>query len=661
MNEEFQIKQLVAALNDASCLYYAKGESNISDAKWDEMFDELKKLEEETGIILSNSPTQKVGSSILPEQKEVKHNHAMMSLNKCHSAPEVLEFANGRKVLGMIKYDGLTVTIKYVDGKLVSAETRGDGEKGSDCTEHVKQFKNVPLSIRKDGVYVIDGEAIIFKDDFDIINQNDEFKNPRNTAAGTLSVLDTSIVKDRRLSFIAWDVIEGSESNSLHDRLVEARNLGFDTADCIVLKPENLNIKNIEYANNQIRGSAIKRGIPIDGVVYKFDDIAYGKSLGRTGHHFKNGIAYKFGNEEVETQLIDIEWSMGKVGDLTPVAIFKPIELYGTTVERASIHNLSIMHDLIGETPYVGQVIKVTKANEIIPQITWGDKLNGPYNASQYLYVPDVCPICGEKTVVKYSNNTKTLECSNAFCGGKLLGKLSYAASKKALDIDGLSEATLQYLVEKGFVSSIADIYKIVNNPEIIFIWKKTPGFGAKSVDNLIEAINKSRTTTLDRVITAMSIPNIGSTAAKAIAKFCNDDLDAFGRHVTGNPNIFLNIEGFGEKSLKSLDSWALNYWIDFLNLCAELTIVKPESKIGESLAGLNFVITGDVHIFKNRDAFKKYVEDNGGKVAGSVSKKTSYLIINDLESTTSKAVKARQLGVPLISEDEFVEKFGNE
>ena len=368
---KFDIASRVRELNRASEAYYNTGQPIMSDAEFDNKLEELRQWEEKTGIVLSNSPTHNVGATVLDNIKEVTHKTPMLSLEKCHSIEEIIKFANNHNLVASVKLDGLTVRLTYKDGNLVLAESRGNGTVGSDITEHIKQFANIPLHINKEGTYVIDGEALIKLDDFAEINKNEEYKNSRNLAAGTLSSLDTSVVKDRKLSWYAWEVVEGDNDNSFYKRLLNAQNLGFDVVPCYNITINEFNQLQIHIDN--FINIAEKENLPQDGVVFKFDDVEYGKSLGNTSHHFRNGIAYKIFNDSVETKLVDIEWTMGKTGSLCPTAVFNPIEIEQTIVERASLHNISVMKQILGN-PWIGQHVGVFKANLIIPQIRWAEE-----------------------------------------------------------------------------------------------------------------------------------------------------------------------------------------------------------------------------------------------------------------------------------------------
>ena len=662
-NERNRIEMLIEELNEASMLYYNSEKTKMSDQEFDQKLEELQSLEKKTGIILSNSPTISVGAKVLTELVEVKHNHPMLSLDKCHKANEILKWSKGNNnLIAMIKADGLTISIKYENGKLVSSETRGNGITGSDCTEHIKQFLNVPLHINKEGIYVIDGEAIIYKKDFESINKDKKFKNPRNTASGSLAVLDTKLVKDRRLSFVAWDVIEGGSYNSLHENLLEARKLGFTTIPRHKYDAYDEGI--INKLNDRLMTEAeLLEGIPCDGVVWKFDDIKYAKSLGRTEHHFNGGIAWKPEKIEKETQLKDIEWTMGKTGVLTPVAVFKPVELDGTTVERASLHNVSLMTELLGSQPYNGQVIKVYKANMIIPQVSWADKDNSPFYDVQYIHFPSSCPLCGGETEIQKENDSENLVCTNAFCKGKILGLLNHFVSKDCMNIDGLSEATLDFLLKRGWIKEFKDLYLLEKNPLIIRTWKGSAGYGVKSVDKILDSIEKSKETTLERLLDAISIPLVGSKASKDIARYVDGSPEKFIETLESNAYLFSNIDGIGDKMIKSLIDWRdckefYNQFLDLLNLL-EIKVMLQEQTKKSSITQKSFCITGSLEEFKNRKELVVFLESYGAKVTDTVSKNTDFLINNDKNSSSSKNKKAQTLNIPIIMEKELLNMIG--
>lgn len=642
----------VNELNNASKAYYNTGQPIMSDAEFDDKLEELRQWEEKTGIVLSNSPTHNVGATVLDNIKEVTHKTPMLSLEKCHSIEEIIKFANNHNLVASVKLDGLTVRLTYKDGNLVLAESRGNGTVGSDVTEHVKQFTNVPLHINKEGTYIIDGEALIKLDNFAEINTNGEYKNSRNLAAGTLSSLDTSIVKDRKLSWYAWEVVEGDSDNSFYKRLLNAQNLGFDVVPCYNITINEFNQLQIHIDN--FINIAEKENLPQDGVVFKFDDVEYGKSLGNTSHHFRNGIAYKIFNDSVETKLVDIEWTMGKTGSLCPIAVFNPIKIEQTIVERASLHNISVMKQILGN-PWIGQHIGVFKANLIIPQIRWAEE-DDKYTKN-YIDIPRTCPICGQPTRIIKDNDSEVLYCTNDNCKGKLLGKLTHAASKNALNIDGLSESTIEKFINLGWLNSIQDIYHLSDHENEM---KALDGLGKKSVDKLLTSIEESRNTNLQRFLYALSIPLLGKSVSQDIAKACNQSLDTFiGALMSSGKDAFTHINGIGDALGKSI----IGYWnkngSKIIELSKEFYFETPNvvlDEIPKTLQGKIFVVTGSVNHYKNRDELKADIVTHGGTVVGSVSSKTSYLINNDINSTSSKNQKAKSLNVPIISEDQFLE-----
>ena len=652
------MKELVEELNKASDAYYNSGETIMSDKEFDKKLAILTQLEKETGVVLSGSPTQKVGAPVLTKLNKIKHEHKdMLSLEKVHSAEEIVKFANGHDLVAMIKLDGLSIRLTYENGKLVRGETRGNGAEGSDVTEHVKQFKNVPLVIDKEGTYVADGEAIITDYDFEAINAAlpegaEKFKNSRNLASGTLALLDTSLVKERHLRFVLWDVIVGDNSETFEERIFNAQKLGFDTTPtCVCGGATRTDI--IELANIAMFDRTKELGYPCDGVVWKFSDVAYGETLGQTSHHFCNAVAFKAKQDEYETALRDIEWSMGKTGILTPVAVFNPVEIDGTEVTRASVHNVSILTELDLRP---GDTITVYKANQIIPQIA--QNLSEKYHSSSYMTLPSQCPICGGIAELRRDIDTTVLVCTNDDCQGKLLGRLSHFVSKNAINIDGMSEATLEFLINKGWIKSFKDLYIAPFYKEVYAEWIHTAGFGKKSVDNLRAAIEKSRHTTFERFLYAQSIPLIGRTASKDISKFCNGSIDTFCNMVASNAlQKLLSIDGFGETMYSSLSDWCENHWIEFLALKSEFVFDEgvKAAETGSSLQGKSFCITGKLEHYANRDELVSVIEQHGGKFVSGVSAKTDYLIINDINSTSGKAGKAKQLGILLISEADFM------
>ena len=659
MNDKEMIKNYIIArvkeLNKASEAYYNTGQPIMSDVEFDNKLEELKKWEEESGIVLANSPTHNVGAIVLDNIKKVTHESPMLSLAKCHSTEEVKQFAKGHTLVGSVKLDGLTCRLIFKDGELVRAESRGNGTIGNIITDHVKQFLNIPLHINKEGTYVIDGEALIKTDDFGELNKNDEYKTPRNLASGTLGSLDTSVVKDRKLYWYAWEVVEGDSDNSFYKRLLNAQNLGFDVVPCYNITINEFN--QLQTHIDNFINIAEKENLPQDGVVFKFEDVEYGKSLGRTTDYFNNGIAYKVYNKSVETGLIDIEYTMGKTGILTPTAVFKPIEIEGTIVERASLHNISIMKEIMGK-PWVGQHIGVFKANLIIPQIRWAEQDNE--YTKIYIDIPHICPICGQPTKIMKDNNSEVLVCTNDNCKGKLLGKLSYAVSRDALNVDGLSEATIEKFINLGWLNSIQDIYHLSDHENEM---KALDGFGKKSVDKLLNSIEKSRKTSLERFIYSLSIPSIGKSVSKDISKLCEENFNNFITLMKSSPEKLLTINGFGITMMNSMAKWWYENSLWVYELSKEFTFEKSKFVSNETsniLDGKTFVVTGSVNHYKNREELKNDIVTHGGTVVGSVSSKTNYLINNDINSTSSKNQKAKSLNIPIITENEFIKMLHN-
>lgn len=640
--DKFDITSRVEELNKASEAYYNTGQPIMSDTEFDNKLEELRQWEDETGIVLSNSPTHNVGATVLENIKEVTHKTPMLSLEKCHSTEEIVKFANNHNLVASVKLDGLTVRLTYKDGDLLLAESRGNGIVGSDVTKHVKQFTNVPLHINKEGTYVIDGEALIKLDDFSEINTNGEYKNSRNLAAGTLSSLDTSVVKDRKLSWYAWEVVEGYKDNSFTVSLLEALDLGFD-----VVPFANLALADmpIDEAIDYFLEEAKSQSLPQDGVVFKFDDIKYGKSLGNTSHHFRNGIAYKVFNDSIETKLIDIEWNTSKTGLINPVAIFEPVNLNGAITTRATLHNITyIKNMMLG----IGDRIRVYRSNMVIPKVH--DSIDKSGNFS----IPDKCPICGQPTRIVKENESEVLMCENLDCRGKLLGKLVHAASRNALDIENLSESTIEKFIALKWLNSIQDIYHLSDHKYEMGLLE---GFGKKSVEKLLSSIEESRNTNLEHFLYGLSIPLLGKSASKMIAESVDYNFNIFMQQMalTG-AKYFKYIPGIGDTLINSLDNYFEKHCSDILQLSKEFIFEsKSNRNTNDSLKCLTFVITGSLNHYANRDELKSEIESYGGKVSGSISSKTSYLINNDVNSTSSKNSKAKSLNIPIISEKDFI------
>ena len=657
MDKIKRLKELTEQLNRYRDSYYNNSESLISDKQYDDLFDELQSLEEETGIVMSNSPTNTVGYEVKSKLEKVKHSHPMLSLNKTKSIDELKKFANNRDCLLMCKMDGLTVLLTYENGELIQAETRGNGEEGEIITHNAKVFDNIPVHIDYAGRLEVEGEAIITYDDFEKINskllENEKYKNPRNLVSGSVRQLDSNIAAQRHIKFIAWKVPyvikEKYAIKTMVDRFSLIEELGFETVPQVIIKSWE---EHYDEYINRLKEISKEKGFPIDGLVMTYNDISYGESLGMTGHHPKHSLAYKFYDDIYPTELLDVEFTMGKTGVLTPTAVFKPVEIDGTVVERASLHNISIMKEL-GIT-HKGQTINVYKANQIIPQIDSVEEDDIEITDNNMIIPVETCPICGADTKIIQENDSKVLICTNDNCKGKLLGKLSHFCSKNAINIEGMSEATLQFLIDKGWIKSFKDIYKLDYHREN---WKEYDGFGDKSVDKLLDAIENSRNATLDRFIYSLSIPLIGRSTSKDISKYCNNSIDEFAFIMENTSLEFASIDGVGISATTSLDDWWNKNRDIFYELAEEFVFSnkKENDNISVDLSGKIFVITGSLTHYKNRDELVSIIESMGGKVSGSVSTKTSYLINNDTQSSSSKNQKAQKLNIPIISEEDFI------
>ncbi len=655
MDKVKRIKELVSQLNTYRNAYYNNSESQISDYEYDNLFDELKQLENETGVIMSNSPTQTVGYEVKSKLEKVKHSHPMLSLDKTKSVEDLIEFAGDRDCLLSLKMDGLTVLLTYDNGELVQAESRGNGEIGELITHNAKVFTNIPLNIEYKGRLEVEGEAIITYPDFEKINsklsEEYKYKNPRNLVSGSVRQLDSNIAAQRYIKFIAWKVPEIEEEIKSDDsflfRLQFVKNLGFDIVPLFTYTNKSSDKENINKIIESLKNKASEQGFPIDGLVMVYDSISYGVSLGMTGHHPRHSIAFKFFEDEMTTILRNIEWTMGKTGVLTPTAIFDSVELEGTSVERASLHNISICKELqLG----IGDEITVYKANAIIPQVREN------LTKSNSFSIPEKCPICGGKTSIIKEKSSEIFVCDNSECKGKLLGKLSHFVSKNAVNIDGLSEQTLEKLIELGWLNSFQDIYRLSEHKDEM---SKLDGFGKKSVEKLLDAIEKSRSITLDRFIYALCIPLVGRSASKTIAKYFNYDFKEWYQIGVSQPFRYTLLDDFGETMQNGIHNFVVN--MDMISdLADEFTFEKVEEKSsGVDLSGKVFVITGSLVHYKNRDELVGVIESLGAKVSGSVSAKTSYLINNDVTSTSGKNSKAKQLGIPIISEEDFLKMIG--
>lgn len=647
-----RMKELVSILSEASYAYYAKDEEIISNFEYDRLYDELEALEKECDMVLAGSPTMKVGYEAVDELPKEKHAAPMLSLGKTKDREEMRSFIGEQKGLLSWKLDGLTVVLTYENGELIKAVTRGNGEVGEVVTNNAKFFKNIPLKIAYEGTLVIRGEAVIGYEDFRSINAKItdpalQYKNPRNLCSGSVRQLNNQITAERHVRFFAFSLVEADGVDFRNSRKAQMDFLkmqGFEVVEYQEVTADNM-LEAIETFAQKIA----TYDIPSDGLVLIFDDIAYGKSLGRTAKFPRDAIAFKWADEVRETVLKEIEWSPSRTGLINPVAIFEPVELEGTTVSRASVHNISVMRALkLG----IGDRITVYKANMIIPQIA--DNLTGSNNVE----IPCACPVCGEKTEIQAVNEVQTLYCVNPECPVKKIKALTLFVSRDALNMEGLSEATLEKFVAEGFIKDYRDLFRLDRYKEQIMDME---GFGVKSYDNLIASVESARNTTLPRLIYALGIANIGVAMAKVVCKHFDYDLDAM-RNATEEE--VSQIEGVGDVIAGTFCS----YFRDTLKmrsldeLLVELSLEKPEAGAdADKLKGKTFVVTGSVNHFNGRSELKEIIENMGGKVAGSVSAKTECLINNDTTSTSSKNKKAKELNIPILSEEEFMEKYGVE
>ena len=656
-NKLKRIHDLVYLLN-YNTKKYDEGKPEILDSEWDRAYFELEKLEKETGLILGNSPTQTINYELKTELNKSTHNHKMLSLEKTKSVSDVVNFVGNNLFLTMCKMDGLTCSLTYKNGELVSAETRGNGIIGEDILHNAKVLPSIPKHIPYLDELVVDGEIICRYKDFEPFSN--EYKNPRNFAAGSIRLLDAKECANRNLTFVAWDVITKMYSDDeieyrLDQKLNTLATFGFTTVPFFIHSGDLLKEEIMEVFINDMKKLSELLSYPIDGVVIKFADCEFGRSLGETTHHFKNALAFKFYDETYPTTLINIEYTMGRTGVLTPVAIFEPIDIDGSTVERASLHNLSVMEELSGGFERKGDTLYIFKANQIIPQVDKWEH-NGEYNEEIHISIPEVCPVCGGETGIKMDNDSKMLVCKNPNCAGKLINRLDHFCGKKGLDIKGLSKATLEKLIDWGWINSCKDLFTL---REYRDEWIQKPGFGVKSVDKVLSAIDSARICDMDKYIAALGIPLIGSTASKELIKVFSS-WDEFITAAEGNYH-FYDIPNFGAEMNSAIHNFNYNeakFIADnYINFAFKMDMSKNKNET--ILADKTFVITGKLKHFKNRDEIKSKIESLGGKVTGSVSKKTDYLINNDKNSTSSKNETAKSLNIPILSEEDFITTFG--
>ena len=641
-----RMQELVELLNRAAKAYYQDADEIMSNYEYDALYDELQALEAQTGVTLSSSPTVNVGYEILSELPKERHPSSMLSLDKTKDVAGLQAFAGDQKVVMSWKMDGLTIVLTYRDGGLVKAVTRGNGEVGEVITANARTFKNLPLQIPYKGELVLRGEAVIGYKDFEKINEeiaqvDAKYKNPRNLCSGSVRQLNSEITAKRNVKFYGFSLVqaEGVDfHNSRAAQLDWLASQGFEVVEHIVVSREEIPNEVIKFSEK-----IVSNDFPSDGLVLIYDDVAYGQSLGRTSKFPRDSFAFKWADETSKTVLREIEWSPSRTGLINPVAIFDPVELEGTTVSRASVHNISIMEELeLG----IGDQIEVYKANMIIPQIAENLTRSGVKD------IPKVCPVCGGATEIRSISNAKALYCTNPECQAKQLKSYALFVSRDALNIDGLSEATLEKFIARGFIHDFADLFHLEQHQEEIC---EMDGFGEKSYNNLIASVEKARETTLPRLIYGLGIANIGLANAKLICKEIGHDP---GRVMDLTAEDLAAIDGIGDVIAGNY----VAYFADaehrelFEKLLKEVKLPEEQEDVGEqTFAGMNFVITGSVEHFANRNEVKALIESKGGKVTGSVTSKTNYLINNNVESTSSKNKKAKDLGIPIITEEDFL------
>lgn len=649
-NKMERMNELVKLLNEAAKAYYQGAKEIMSNYTYDALYDELVKLEEETQVVLASSPTVNVGYEVLSELPKERHEKPMLSLDKTKEVQALKEWTGTQKSLLSWKLDGLTIVLTYRDGKLEKAVTRGNGEVGEVITNNAKVFKNVPLSIAYRGELVLRGEAVITYSDFYRINEEIEdadakYKNPRNLCSGSVRQLNNAITAKRNVNFFAFSLVkaEGVDFENSHEKqMLWLKGQGFDIVEYQIVTADNLEEKVQEFA-----AKIEHNDFPSDGLVLLYDDIAYGESLGRTAKFPRNSIAFKWADEIRETTLKEIEWSPSRTGLINPVAIFEPVELEGTTVSRASVHNISVMEGLeLG----IGDRIEVYKANMIIPQIAENKTRSG------LAPIPEKCPTCGGRTEIRQIADAKALYCTNPECQAKKIKSFTLFVSRDAMNMEGLSEATLEKFIAKGFIHEFADLFQLERYAEEI---KKMEGFGEKSCNNLLESVEKARKTTLPRLIYGLGIQNIGVANAKVLAKQYHYEVEEL---ENASAEELSAIDGIGEVIAGSIEEYFRNEKNkeSLARLLQEITLEKPEETgTAQIFEGMNFVITGSVEHFANRNEVKAVIEARGGKVTGSVTGKTQYLINNDTTSNSSKNKKAKELNIPIISEEEFLQMLG--
>lgn len=654
MDKISRIKELVEQLNKASDAYYNTGNTIMEDREFDLLLDELKKLEKQTGFILSNSPTCNVGAKVLSQLNKVSHEIPMLSLDKCHTTEGLINFAGSDNCYLSLKYDGLSTRLVFENGQLINAATRGNGIEGTDITEHVRYYENIPTTIPYKERLVIDGESVILDNDFLAINdklpEDVRFKNSRNLASGTLNNLDMKIVKERHMRFFAWRVIEGfGYVPSNFFKLKEVQTLGFEVGPMLTYCEKDSD--DLEAMIEHLRNDAKRGGIQIDGLVMAKDSIELSNRMGRTEKFFRHSVAYKFKDEVYKTELLDIEWTVGRTGMITPTAVFEPVEIDGTTVEKASVHNISVLTQLDLHT---GDIIEVYKANMIIPQISRNLSAENRIR-TDYIIIPPTCPVCGGITEIKNTDNSMVLVCTNLDCAAKKLAQFTHFVSRNCMNIDGLSERTLETFISQGYLKDFIDIYTLcAYRNQLICL----DGFGQKSIDKLLASIEKSREVKLENFITALGIDGVGLSAAKAISKYCDGYWDKF-LDLFENNFDWTKLEDFGQITANNLNRYYDLHQNEMYWLGNEMNFIIPEKvDIKENLfTGKSLCVTGKLNHF-TRTSINEKIASLGAKAASSVSAKTDYLITNE-QSGSSKYKKAVELNIPIITEDEFLTMIG--
>jgi DNA ligase (NAD+) len=637
-NAEARVEYLVKELNKHTELY-DKGIPEISDKEWDDMYFELVSLERERGYVLPDSPTQKVNYTVVNELQKVAHNHPMLSLDKTKDINEIKSFVGSKDWIAMLKMDGLTCSLLYEGGRLVRAETRGDGEIGEDITHNAMTVPSIPKRISYTGTLVVDGEIICKLNNFEEFSN--EYKNSRNFASGSIRLLDSAECSKRKLTFVAWDIIgKHEECDSLNVKLHKLLDFNFEVVPFTIMG-------TIEESVKWLKECANVCNYPIDGLVFKLRKCAEYESAGRTGHHFRGGMAFKFYDELYETKLTDIEWTQGKTGTLTPTAVFKTVQIDGCDISRASLHNISIIKKL-GLTNNC--TVKISKRNEIIPQVE-----ECLQDGDSAIEIPKYCPVCGGLTEVIKENESEVLMCTNPNCSGKLLGRLKFFVSKPAVNIDGLSEATLEFLITERWVKKFKDIYHL---EDYRYEWEQFDGFGKKSVDKILKSIEESRNITCVNFITALSIDGVGKSAAKTISDAFNGDFYEF-TEAFDDGFDWTTLTDIGDKTAQNINEYLAKNDVEIYKLAEEFEFIIPNKvEVKENpFNGKTLCVTGKLNHF-TRDSINEKITSLGAKAAGSVSKKTDYLITNE-QSGSSKYKKAVELNIPIITEEEFLRMCG--